>query len=121
VGTERKVGEFLQYEAGIDFGALQMWRPELVEGNAVVRPNWMRIDIASLDSLDSVFTEPQVTEWAEQDVRGAADAYLMGLAPASPGKEQQERVIAELEAVIDEFDQVVARDPHEKIIQAFLV
>lgn len=112
--------KFLQYEPGIDFGALQMWRPELHQAGAVMRPTWSRIDIASLDSLDAIPTEEQAREWAEQDAQVAADAYLMGLAPALPGKEQQDRVVAELESAIDEFEKVLARAPDEKIVQAFL-
>ncbi len=111
---------FFQYDAGSDFGAYQMWRPELIEGSATVRTNWTRMDIASLDSLDSVLVESQAVEYAENDVQVAADAYLMGLAPASPGKEQQDRVIAELEFAIDEFERVLAREPDEKLIQQYL-
>lgn len=110
----------LQYEAGIDFGALQMWRPEMHQAGAVMRTEWSRIDIASLDSLDAVPTEEQEREWAEQDVQVAADAYLMGLAPALPGQQQQERVVDELGSAIDEFEKVLARAPDEKIVQAFL-
>ncbi len=111
---------FLQYEAGIDFGAMQMWRPELHQAGAVMRTEWSRIDITSLDSLDAIPTAEQAREWAEQDVQIAADAYLMGLEPALPGKEQQERVTAELGFAIDEFEKVVDRDPHERVIQEYL-
>jgi hypothetical protein len=98
---------FFQYETGPDFGAYTLWRPELIEGSAVASPRWGSMDIASVDSLDSVLVETQAKEYAENDVRLAADAYLMGLAPAPPGKEQQNRVIAELEAAINEFEQVL--------------
>lgn len=51
--------KFFQYETGFDFGAYAMWRPELIEGNVSVSPNWTRMDVASLDSLDSVLDEIQ--------------------------------------------------------------
>lgn len=110
----------LQYEPGIDFGAHQMWRPELLQAGEIMRTEWTRIDIASLDALDAIPTEAQAGEWAEQDVQVAADAYLMGLAPSLPGQEQQGRVIAELDSAIGAFEQMLARGPDEKYVQAFL-
>jgi hypothetical protein len=35
-----RAASFLQYEEGIDFGACQMWRPRLIEGEAVVTFDW---------------------------------------------------------------------------------
>jgi hypothetical protein len=111
---------FFQYDAGSDFGAYQMWRPAFIEGNATVETNWTRMDIASLDSLGSVLSASEALEYAERDVQIAADAYLMGLVPATPGKEQHDRVIAELEAAVDEFERVLAREPDEKLVQQYL-
>lgn len=121
VAPSGRAASFLQYDDGSDFGAMTMWKPELVEGNTVVRAGWARMDIASLDSIDSVFTEAQAREIAENDVRVAADAYLMGLAVAPPGKQQQDRVVAELEVAIDEFEQVLeAQSNDEERVQIFL-
>lgn len=112
---------FFQYETGSDFGAYTLWRPELIEGSAVATPRWASMDIASLDSLDSVLAETQASEYAENDVQVAADAYLMGLAPAPPGKEQQDKAIAGLEAAINEFEKVLETHANdEKMIQLFL-
>lgn len=45
----------------------------------------------------------------------------MGLAPAPPGQQQQDRVIAELEFAIKEFEEVLeAQANDEKMIQLFL-
>lgn len=44
----------------------------------------------------------------------------MGLQQEPPGKQQQDRVIAELEAAIGEFEKVLAREPAEEVVQAYL-
>ena len=109
------------YHPGTDFGAVEVWRTEVEEAGVIVKSDWMRVDTASLDTLDAFLDEAQARENAEQDVQVAADAYLMGLAPAPPGKEQQDRVIAELESAIEEFEEVLeSRANDEKMIQYFL-
>jgi hypothetical protein len=109
------------YGSGFDFGAWTFWRSELHEGSVVVKTGWARMDILSLDSIDSVLSETQARGHAEADVRIAADAYLMGLQQAPPGTTQRDQVLAQLEFAINEFEKVLevhAND--EKMIQLYL-
>jgi hypothetical protein len=113
--------DLFDYDAGSDFGAFELWRIEVIDNGTVVKPDWTRVDVASLDNLDLFRDEAQARENAERDVQIATDAYLMGLAPAPPGKDQQDRVIAELEAAIDEFEKVLETHANdEKMIQLYL-
>ena len=111
---------FFQYDPGFDFGAYAMWRPELIEGNVSAKPQWMRMDVASLDSLDSVLNKSQAIDFAESDVQFSASAYLMGLSQEPLGKEQHDRVINELQAAIDEFEKVLDSEPAEEVVQMYL-
>ena len=113
--------KFFQYETSSDFGAYTLWKPELIEGSTVVKPGWASMDVASLNSLDSMLAETRAREFAENDIRIAADAYLMGLASAPPGKELQDRVIAELDAAINEFELVLETHANdEEKVQIYL-
>ena len=111
---------FFQYDPGFDFGAYSMWRPELIEGNVSVKPQWMRMDVASLDSLDSVLNKSQAKDFAESDVQLSASAYLMGMSQEPPGKEQRDKVINELQAAIDGFEEVLDGEPAEEVVQMYL-
>lgn len=113
--------DLFDYEAGADFGAFEFWGFTATENGVVVESEWTRLDVASLDNLDSFRDEAQARENAERDVQISTDAYLMGLDPAPPDQAQQERVIAELELAIEQFEQVLENyADDEKAIQLFL-
>jgi hypothetical protein len=102
-------------------GAFQSTGIELTYNGQIIRPDYVRLDAAATHTLDDedLYSEGKALEDAQKDAVLAADAYLMGLEKVPPNQ-QEGRVIAELEAAIDEFEQVVARDPHESVIQQYL-
>jgi hypothetical protein len=101
-------------------GAITLKAFEARYNDRIIRPDWVRLEVAATHTLDEeLHGEERARAEAAQDVQVAADAFLMGLEKRPPD-EQKDRVIAELEAAINEFEQVVDRDPHEKIIQEYL-
>ena len=101
-------------------GALETTAIELTYDGQIIRPDYVRLDVAATHTLDEeLHSEEKARADAEKDAVLAADAYLMGLEKVPPDQ-QEDRVIAELEAAIDEFGRVVARDPHESVIQEYL-
>jgi hypothetical protein len=102
-------------------GAFDTTAIELTYDGQIIRPDYVRLDVAATHAFDGeeLYSEGKALQNAEKDAQLAADAYLMGLEKVPP-KQQEERVIAELEAAIDQFEQVVARDPHERVIQEYL-
>ncbi len=115
--------DLFDYEPGVDFGAFEFWGFSAIENGTVIESEWARLDVASLDNLESFRDEAQARANAERDVQISADAYLMGLDPAPilPDQAQQNRLIAEIEAAVDEFEKVLevhAND--EKMIQLYL-
>ncbi len=81
--------DLFDYEPGTDFGAFEFWGFTATENGVVVESEWARLDVASLDNLDSFRNEARARENAERDVQISADAYLMGLDPAPPDQAQQ--------------------------------
>ncbi len=106
-------------EADFD-GAMAIMAPEADYNGRIIRPDWVRLEVAGMHNLDEdLHSEAKARKDATTEATFAADAYLMGLEKVPPDR-QKDRVIAELEFAIDEFEQVVARDPHERIIQEYL-
>jgi hypothetical protein len=113
--------DLFDYEPGIDFGAFEFWGFSATENGAIIESEWARLDVASLDNLESFRDETQARANAERDVQISADAYLMGLDPAPPDQAQQDRTIAGLESAIEQFEQVLDNyADDEGAIQLFL-
>lgn len=101
-------------------GSIESMATEVEYDGQIIRPAYVRLDVAATHTLDEEHhSEERAREDAEKDALIAADAYLMGLEKVPPDQ-KEDRVIVELEAAIKEFEQVVARDPHERVIQGFL-
>jgi hypothetical protein len=66
--------DLLDYEAGIDFGAFEFWRFAAIENGLVIESEWTRLDVASLDSLDSFRDEAQARQNADRDVQISGNA-----------------------------------------------
>lgn len=115
--------DLFDYEPGIDFGAFEFWGFSAIENGTVIESEWTRLDVASLDNLESFRDEAQARANTKRDVQISADAYLMGLDPAPilPDQAQQNRLIAEIEAAINEFEKVLEVHANEEtMIQLYL-
>ncbi len=113
--------DLFDYEPGINFGAFEFWGFSAIENGTVIESKWARLDVASLDNLESFRDEAQARANAERDIQISADAYLMGLDPAPPDQAQQERTIARLESAIEQFEKVLDNyADDEQAIQLFL-
>jgi hypothetical protein len=108
-------------DPGRDFdGAITLKTFEARYNDQIIRPDWVRLDVAGLHNLnEELHNEEKGREEATKDVLLAADAYLMGLEHIPPDQKQQ-RVIDELEIAIDDFERVVSREPDERVIQEYL-
>jgi len=102
-------------------GAFHATGIEIEYNGHIIRPDYVRLDAAATHAFDEehLYSEEKALEEAQKDAVLAADAYLMGLENVPPDQ-KEDRVIAGLKAAIDELEQLVTRDPHEKIIQTFL-
>ena len=101
-------------------GAFQMMRYEAEYNGQIIRPDYVRLDAAAMDTLDdTLHNEEKAREDASKDVLLSANAFVMGLTQMSPD-EQQGRVIAEFGAAIDEYERLLANDPEEWRLQIFL-
>lgn len=112
--------DLFDYDAGSDFGAFEIWGVEAEENSVIINSDWMRVDVASSESLDFFPGEDHARKNAERDVQISADAYLMGLGRVAPGRQEQDRVVSELQAAIDEFSRLLDTDPEEWKIQLYL-
>lgn len=140
VDTSRRVGDltedlYIEYPNGYkavlfgrdpenpekDFdGAFETTGIEIKYNGQIIRPDYVRLDVAATHTLDEdLHDENKARQDAERNAQLAADAFLMGLQKVPPDQ-QRDQVIAELEAAIDQFEQVMARDPHERVIQEYL-
>jgi hypothetical protein len=97
-----------------------VWTMEWGEERPASRDfGWRNVEIISASDVDKR-TEEAARAQAELDVQTFVSAHTMGLERGDP-KETRDRVIAELEAAITEFEQVLeihAND--EKMIQYYL-
>lgn len=100
-------------------GATTLVAPRGVHNDQEIRPDYVRADAAAAHAVDEVYTEEKARKQGESDAMLAADAYLMGLERVAP-EEKKDRVVAALENAIDQFEQVVNREPQEWMIQEFL-
>ena len=101
-------------------GVVTVMAPEPHYNGRVIRPGWLRLDAAGAQNLDrDLYSEERARDEATKDVLLAANAFLMGLAQLPPDR-QEDRVLAELEAAINEFEQLLATDPEEPKLQIFL-
>lgn len=101
-------------------GAMTVTAPEAYYYGQVIRPGWVRLDVAGAHNLDGdLYSKERARDEATKDVLLAANAFLMGLAQVPPDK-QQDRVLAELGAAINEFERLLTTDPDEPKLQMFL-
>lgn len=102
-------------------GAFQVMGPEAVYDSKIIRPDWVRLDVAAIPTLEEeLHSEEKARGDATKDVLISANAYLMGLAQVPPDQKEV-RVIAELEVAINEFEKVLETHANdEKKIQLYL-
>jgi len=101
-------------------GAFNVLASEAGYNGQIIRPDYVRFDVAATHTLDEeLHSEEKARDDATRDVLVSANAYLMGLAQV-PADQKQDRVIAELRAAINEFEQLLASDPEEWRLQMFL-
>ena len=79
---------------------------------------WKNVEIISTSDVDGR-TEEAARTRARLDVQTFVSARLMGLKRGNP-EETRDRVIAELEAAINNFEQLLDSDPDESKLQMFL-
>jgi hypothetical protein len=101
-------------------GAFVTMAPEAHYNGEVFRPGWVRLDAGATRALDEdIYSEERARDEATKDVLLAANAFLMGLQHLPPDQ-QENRILAEIEAAIHEFEQLLASDPDEPTLQMFL-
>jgi hypothetical protein len=101
-------------------GAITVMASEAVYNGQIIRPDYVRLDVAATHTLDEeLHNEERGQQDAERDVLLSANAYLMGLGEL-PAGQQQDRVRAELQAAIDGLEELLASDPEEWRLQMYL-
>jgi hypothetical protein len=94
--------------------------PEPHYNGHVIRPGWVRLDVAGAHNLDGeLYSEERARDEAVKDILLAANAFLMGLEKRPPDT-REDRVLAGIEAAINEFERLLASDPDEPKLQMFL-
>jgi hypothetical protein len=115
--------EFFPDDPGKDFdGAFEFTAPEAMHNGEIIRPDWVRLDVAATHTLEEeLHSEKKAREDATKDVLISTNAYLMGLAEVPPDQ-KQDRVIAELEAATEEFSKLLDNNPEDErsILQPYL-
>ncbi len=102
---------------------LNVAEPRLHEGTDTTGPvvweaPWQRMDAVN-NRMISRWTEELGRAEARNAVLTLVNAHLMGLAKVPP-QEVRERVIAELEAAVDGFAELLDSDPGEEMVQMYL-
>lgn len=101
-------------------GAITAMAVEAEYNGEIIRPDYVRLDVAATHTLNEEFhNEEKARKDATRDVLVSASAYLMGLAQV-PLNQKQDRVIAEFEAAINEFETLLTSDPEESRLQIYL-
>ena len=101
-------------------GAFVVTAPEPHYNGQVFRPGWVRLDAAATHALDGdLYTEERARDEATTDVLLEANAFLMGLTHVPPDQ-REDKVLAELGAAINNFEQLLNADPDEPTLQMFL-
>ncbi len=79
---------------------------------------WKVVEIEPRSRLN-ILNEERARDLAESDIATFVNAHLMGIEKGPP-EITRDRVIAELETAINEFERVLDREPAEEIIQIYL-